>query len=146
MIRSRYLSPLAIAAMLGAAPAFAQNSATQGANDAESKPTAGTTGSAMAPLPLCSELNHPNAGQLADKDTGRAKEHAASPVHQDCVPDSTSSPSTTSSNSMDSTGTFSVNPAFNVNPNVGVDANVGVSKTDINAGATTDPTSTATSR
>jgi hypothetical protein len=31
--------------------------------------------------------DHPNAGKLADKSTGMAKEHSASPVHSDCVTD-----------------------------------------------------------
>jgi hypothetical protein len=31
--------------------------------------------------------DHPQAGKLADKSTGKAKEHSASPVHFDCVTD-----------------------------------------------------------
>lgn len=30
--------------------------------------------------------DHPQAGKLADKSTGEAKEHSASPVHMDCAP------------------------------------------------------------
>src|SRR3954469_25343884 len=74
MIRSTYLSTLAIAALLGTAPAFAQTSSAN-ANDAESKPTQsatsradtaknkgdriGTSGTASSSstTPLCSELN-----------------------------------------------------------------------------------------
>ena len=37
MIRSTYLSTLVLSALLGAAPAFAQNSASANANNAESK-------------------------------------------------------------------------------------------------------------
>lgn len=44
----------------------------------------GTSGSAAVP---CSALHQPNAGKLADKDTGKAKDHSASPIHQDCVDD-----------------------------------------------------------
>src|SRR5687768_9226426 len=68
------------AAVIGAmGTAFAQTSATTAAPQAsESKP-------------LCSSLNHPNAGKHADKSTGMAKERSSSPVHMDCVPDSSAS-------------------------------------------------------
>ncbi len=112
MIRSQYLSTLALAALIGAAPAFAQ---TSGTSDTLKEPTSATQpGSAKAKpaknraessamtaaKPLCSELNHPNAGKLADKDTGRAKDNSSSAVHMDCIadsPSSASSPSTTGS-------------------------------------------------
>src|SRR5687767_3765114 len=71
MTKSRYLSILTAAALVGAAPAWAQTTAPH----------------TIAPKPLCSELGHPNAGKLADKSTGKAKEKSASPVHQDCTPD-----------------------------------------------------------
>ena len=63
MIRAKYLSGLALAAMLAAAPAFAQT----------------TTTTPTASKPLCSELGHPQAGKLAGKDTGKAGERSASP-------------------------------------------------------------------
>ena len=83
MTKSRYLSILTAAALVGAAPAFAQF--TDSAKSAAKAP------STTASKPLCSELGHPNAGKLADKSTGKAKEHSASPVHQDCIPDSQAS-------------------------------------------------------
>ena len=79
MTKSRYLSILTAAALVGAAPAFAQF--TDSAKGAAKAP------STTASKPLCSELGHPNAGKLADKSTGKAKEHSASPVHFDCVTD-----------------------------------------------------------
>src|SRR5687768_10699806 len=82
MIRSRYLSAFTLAALLGAAPAFAQF--TDSAKTATAKPTAANP----TAKPLCSELGHPQAGKLADKDTGMAKERSSSPVHMDCIPDS----------------------------------------------------------
>jgi len=87
MIRSRYLSTFALAALLGAAPAFAQNSMST---------------SQTASKPLCSELNNKNAGKLANKSTGKAAEHSSSAVHQDCVPDSSaaSAPSASTSASQ----------------------------------------------
>ncbi len=104
------------AAVLGAlTPAFAlstSNSTTQeprtsqalpsaattmsGTNGARAAGTAkGTTGAANSTTtatatakPLCSSFNNPQAGKLADKSTGVAKENSASPVHMDCTPDS----------------------------------------------------------
>ena len=91
MIRSRYISALAVAAMFGAA-----NSALAADASAKSAPKATTAATAPATKPLCSELGHPQAGKLADKSTGMAKEHSASPVHQDCIPDAQASkPSST---------------------------------------------------
>ncbi|HEX5129588.1 MAG TPA: hypothetical protein VFV90_07575, partial [Usitatibacter sp.] len=74
MNRSRYLSTLTLAALLGTAPAWAQF--TDSAKTSTSSPSASTDATASA-KPLCSELNHPNAGKLADKDTGMAKENSA---------------------------------------------------------------------
>ena len=79
MIRSHFASAIAIAAMLAAAPAFA-------ATSSKSAPAADQTSK-----PLCSSFKNPNAGKLADKSTGQAKEHSASPVHEDCTPDSSAS-------------------------------------------------------
>ena len=80
MIRSHFISALAVAA-LAVTPAIAQNTTTK----AQAKKPAAT---AAVDKPLCSTLGHPQAGKLADKDTGQAKEHSASPVHMDCIPDS----------------------------------------------------------
>lgn len=91
MIRSRYLSTLAIAALIGAAPAFAQTPAAK---------------------PLCSELHHPNAGKLAAKDTGKAKDHSSSAVHVDCIADSPVSDSTrTATGAEAGMGASTGNPA-----------------------------------
>ena len=120
MIRSRYLSTLAIAGALATVPAFANDTTsatTSGSTvkSAESTRAASSTGSlstgrsaadqsaqatretlsSTTDKPLCSSLDHPNAGKLADKDTGQAKEHSASPVHMDCIPDAQASSSTT---------------------------------------------------
>jgi len=108
MIRSTYLSTLALAAILGAAPAFAQNASSTSASQVKPSATADskakadkkaagnaantTSTTTTASKPLCSELNHPNAGKLADKDTGKAKEHSASPVHQDCATNAAAKP------------------------------------------------------
>ena len=40
--------------------------------------------------PLCSELDQPNAGKLANKTTGKAVQNSASAVHMDCIADGTS--------------------------------------------------------
>jgi hypothetical protein len=125
MIRSKHLSAFAIAAILGAAPAFADDSAksgdastaTQGmtqehastdrlpanraGGDRDRDDRSASTASGLKPL--CSSLKNPNAGKLADKDTGEAKEHSASPVHEDCIPDSTSSLTPSTSGSTSST-------------------------------------------
>src|SRR5687767_14803702 len=82
------------AAVIGAmGTAFAQTSATTAAPQAsESKP-------------LCSSLNHPNAGKHADKSTGMAKEKSSSPVHMDCVPDSSASTANGTSAAAGTSGT-----------------------------------------
>jgi hypothetical protein len=95
MIRSRYLSTAAIAVLLGAAPAWAQT--TPPANS----------------KPLCSELGHPQAGKLADKDTGAAKENSASPVHMDCIPDSLAGTSATSPSGPGTMGTDAASTGAN---------------------------------
>ena len=89
MIRSRYLSTFTLAALLGSAPAWAQF--TDSAKSATSSPSATATNGSTTSKPLCSELNHPNAGKLAGKDTGMAGERSSSPVHMDCIPDSQAS-------------------------------------------------------
>lgn len=119
MIRSQYLSTLAIAALIGAAPAFAQTSpsstmneptaATQkadGKTSAKSKSgmQAQNAGTTTAAKPLCSDLHHPNAGKLADKATGKAKDNSSSPVHTDCIPDAPSSASSPSATTSSSSG------------------------------------------
>lgn len=122
MIRSQYLSTLALAALIGAAPAFAQ---TSGTSETMKEPNAATQGSAKAKpannraeasattaaKPLCSELNHPNAGKLANKDTGRAKDNSSSPVHTDCIADSASSAATTGTDAASPMATSSSNPS-----------------------------------
>ena len=104
MIRSQFASAIALAALLGAAPAFAQtsnstnstSSATGTSSDQHSGAMSSSTQKPATPrnkassaqraaadqgrTPLCSELNHPNAGKLADKSTGNAKDHSASAV------------------------------------------------------------------
>ena len=131
MIRPHFASAIAIAAMLAAAPAFA-------ATSSGSASTADSTSK-----PLCSSFKNPNAGKLADKDTGRAKEHSASPVHQDCIPDSASGPSATSTPSPSASANYgglrdttsnaqSTMPSTtdtDVNANVNADVNAGVSTT-----------------
>src|SRR6187401_485601 len=77
MKRIPFTLSLIAAAVIGTSPVLAQTTAS------------------TATKPLCSSLNNPNAGKLAGKDTGKAKEHSSSPVHQDCIPDSQAS--TTSS-------------------------------------------------
>ena len=127
MIRSTFISAVAVAAMM-AVPAFANNSAKQSStanpaivsgstqatvnSNAIENPRATPTQNnvtANNELPPCSSLQagksgrmQPNAGKLADKSTGKAKLHSKSAVHEDCLPDTTSStissttPSTTS--------------------------------------------------
>ena len=65
MIRSRYLSTLTLAALLGTAPAWAQS--TNSATSSTTSPSATSTSPSQASTskPLCSELGHPNAGKLA---------------------------------------------------------------------------------
>src|SRR5512144_208200 len=117
------LSVLA-AAVIAATPALAQttSSATSGTNAASSKSgtmgantgrTTGTNGatsttsSTTSTLPPCSSLNHPQAGKLAGKDTGQAKEHSASPVHQDCIEDATGLPASSNSTTSGTSGSTS---------------------------------------
>lgn len=103
---------LIAAAIIGAfatAPAFAADSATHSAK-AGSQSTTGATATpkmnddrtvsgrtSSTELLPCSSYKNPNAGKLADKDTGAAKEHSASPVHKDCIEDSTPTTATTNS-------------------------------------------------
>lgn len=132
MIHPRFASAIAMAAMLAAAPAFA-------ATSPGSASTADQTSK-----PLCSSFKNPNAGKLANKDTGQAKEHSASPVHQDCIPDSASGPSATSTPSTSSASanygglrdtTSNAQSAMpsttgtDLNANVNADVNAGVSTT-----------------
>ena len=101
MKRIPFTLSLIAAAVIGTSPVLAQ-----------------TTSSSTATKPLCSSLNNPNAGKLAGKDTGMAKEHSSSPVHQDCIPDSqagTTSSGVTSGTTAQpsispSTGSVTVNP------------------------------------
>src|SRR6185503_17894524 len=111
MIRSQFLSTIALAAALGVTvPAIAASkddaSKANGANAAQSSsqysstdrsdklPSSATRSMNDAAKPDCSSFKNPNAGKLADKDTGAAKEHSASPVHMDC--NDSSAASTTS--------------------------------------------------
>lgn len=82
-MKSRYLTAITAAALLGTAPAWAQF--TDSAKTSTANPTTNAT------KPLCSELGHPQAGKLAGKDTGSAKDNSSSPVHTDCIPDSQAS-------------------------------------------------------
>ena len=77
MKRIPFTLSLIAAAVIGTSPVLAQ-----------------TTTASTATKPLCSSLNNPNAGKLAGKETGKAKEHSSSPVHQDCIPDSQASTTT----------------------------------------------------
>src|SRR4029079_16803208 len=77
MKRIPFTLSLIAAAVIGTSPVLAQ-----------------TTTASTDTKPLCSSLNNPNAGKLAGKDTGKAKEHSSSPVHQDCIPDSQASTTT----------------------------------------------------
>ena len=117
MIRSRYISALAVASLLGAShAALAQDSATRSATQTPKmssehsthrsgvKAPAATTNAAK---PLCSELNHPNAGKHADKSTGMAKERSSSPVHMDCVADGAGSAAGTTGSTGSTAGTTS---------------------------------------
>ena len=142
MIRSTFISTIAVAAMM-AVPAFANNSAAkQTSTTGDAAIVSGSTGAtvnsnatanpgsitteniatANTDLPPCSTLEagksgrmQPNAGKLADKSTGKAKQHSKSAVHEDCLSDTTSStissttPSTTSNlpSTASTTGTTS---------------------------------------
>src|SRR3954468_11638853 len=91
---------LAVAVVGALVPAYAQTTSSSSANAPVSRPaaaktqsgtTANTTGTSTSTnKPLCSTLDHPNAGKLANKDAGKAKEHSNSPVHMDCIDDSAS--------------------------------------------------------
>src|SRR4051812_33742313 len=94
----RSLLTAAVIGALSAAPAFA---ADNGARNSKSGDTAKMQGSdrssstaSTSSLQPCSSYKNPNAGKLADKSTGAAKEHSASPVHQDCIDDNGSNAST----------------------------------------------------
>ena len=148
---------ITVAAVIAAAPAFAQmGSSTTAATGTASDQHSGTMGSstqkAATPrnhasaaqraaadqgrTPLCSELGQPNAGKLAGKTTGMAADHSASAVHMDCIPDG----STTAS-----AGT-STNVARNNNSVTG-STSAGVnSSTKANAGSTTSKTPSSTGR
>ncbi len=73
-------------------PAFAQTSMGSGTAGAPiASPNAVVVPAPIEAKPLCSSLNHPNAGKHADKDTGMAKDRSSSPVHMDCIADSATS-------------------------------------------------------
>ena len=97
MMRSQFLSTIALAAALGATlPAVAadygkttKSTGAQASQTTDSKSTSSLPSSATRSMdtnakPDCSSFKNPNAGKLADKSTGAAKEHSASPVHMDC--------------------------------------------------------------
>ncbi len=127
MIRSQYLSTFALAALLGAAPAFAGADAKDAAASTPGTSTTTTTATPGAAYtvttvngitmingrPLCGSPGHPNAGNLADKDTGAAKENSASPVHTDCV---TEAEVTALTSSTWSGTTSSISPSENAAP------------------------------
>ena len=99
MIRSRYLSALALATLLGAG----------GTAYAQATPPSGTPVS----KPLCSSLDHPNAGKLAGKDTGKAGERSSSPVHMDCIPDGTTASANSAPSGTNSAATGLTRPTDN---------------------------------
>lgn len=128
MIRSHFVSAIALAAFL-AAPAFAQTTTsstnTGTASDQHSGAMTSSTQKAATPrnkastaqraaadqgrTPLCSELGN-NAGKLADKSTGQASANSASAVHMDCLPDGSPTTATTGTSTANSTiGTTSGN-------------------------------------
>jgi hypothetical protein len=72
-------------------------------DDRSSSVSSQSTQSTQSTLQPCSSYKNPNAGKLADKDTGQAKEHSASPVHQDCIDDTTSAGTSTSGSISGST-------------------------------------------
>ena len=92
MIRSHFISSIATAAVLGLATPVLAQTTTQAPSATSSKP-------------LCSTLGHPNAGKLADKSTGMAKENSQSAVHMDCIPDSEAASASTGSVSGTASGT-----------------------------------------
>jgi hypothetical protein len=87
-MKSTYLSTFALAALLGTAPAWSQfTDSAKTSTTAKTSPPPAATSVTPTSKPLCSTLDHPQAGKLADKRTGKAKDHSASAVHQDCIPD-----------------------------------------------------------
>ena len=141
MIRSAYLTTAALAAAL-AVPAWAQftdsaktSTTARPATAAESPSTTVAKSDAATGKPLCSELNHPNAGKLADKSTGLAKERSASPVHQDCIPDT--SPAASAAGTGNATlGSGSTAAGPSVNGGVGATLNTNPStggRADVNS-------------
>ena len=141
MIHSRYLSALAIAALLGSTPVLAQNTATTKSAPAATKSS----------KPLCSSLGHPNAGKHASKETGKAKEHSSSPVHMDCIPDdqaATKAPTVSSTGRASGTSGTSKAPtaatgsaSTNVTSNPSVTGSTTASNSSL-SGSTADSTST----
>jgi hypothetical protein len=74
------------------AKADASTSSTTSANADVSSGTKSTDGAYVQPLTKNSskqqasaDCDHPQAGKLADKSTGQAKDHSASAVHSDCT-------------------------------------------------------------
>ena len=110
MIRAPFASALAIAAA-AAVPAFA-NSTASGSTSQHSPAASPYYQSSDSSLTPCSSFNNPNAGKLADKSTGKAKEHSASAVHKDCDPGTSASTSSTSGTS-DTTASGSTMTASN---------------------------------
>ena len=137
-MKSTYLSTFALAALLGTAPAWSQfTDSAKTSTTAKTSPPPATTSVTPTQKPLCSTLGHPQAGKLADKSTGKAKDHSASAVHQDCIPDSQASSTTMGSSAT--SGTTSATPGTS-SPSSATSSATGAS-TDVNT-AVTGSTST----
>lgn len=130
MIRPRFISALAVAAMM-AAPVYAAKSHS---TSTDTQPSGRSSTASSPSLPPCSSLEagnsghaHPNAGKLADKSTGEAKEHSASPVHEDCAPDTASSGTSSSSGASPSattSGATSASPSSTTGSTAGTTSSV----------------------
>ena len=127
---------ITVAAVLAAAPAFAQtasSSVSGTARDPQSGAMSSSTQKAATPrnkasqaqraaadqgrVPLCSELGQPNAGKLADKTTGMAQDNSASAVHMDCLPDGSTSASAATGTNVAKNGTMSNSTNLNARTN-----------------------------
>lgn len=131
MIRSPQSRTLVLAALLAAAPAFAQtsgasaqSSATTQSQISKEQSSSGTTASGNysssltvppAAKPMCGSLGASATGSLGDS--------------RDCIPEPVSGvsnpvlPNASTGNSLDATGTFSSSPALSPNPALSTDAN-----------------------
>jgi hypothetical protein len=133
MNRTKPLGALVLAALVSAAPAFAQTSGLSAQSSATTQSTVAkeqarasaatnathpgpaTFGPAPAPKPSCAAVGKSLTGSMGEP--------------RDCVPEpyagSSNAPNTTgTANSLDASGTFSSSPALSPTPDVGVDARV----------------------